>query len=208
MNETRLHYDLLIDEGNDPVLDPPELRAYMDKWDGDTLIDELGLTGNEDVLEIGVGSGRLAVRVMPRCRYFCGIDISEKTAERAREHLSGIGSYFSVVCEDFLHWNSERAFDQIYSSLTFIHIEDKSRGVRKAAEMLVPGGRFVLSCEKNGSDEIDYGTRKIRIYPDDPGLIRKALTDAGLDLIHITETEFAVIYTAEKRVTTEEAPNE
>jgi len=28
------HYNLLIDEGNDPLNDPAPLRVYMDKWDG------------------------------------------------------------------------------------------------------------------------------------------------------------------------------
>lgn len=30
---TVTHYDLLIDENNDPVHDPEPLRAYMDKWE-------------------------------------------------------------------------------------------------------------------------------------------------------------------------------
>ena len=38
------HYDLLIEEGNDPVLDPPILREYMDRWDGQLLIDLTKLT--------------------------------------------------------------------------------------------------------------------------------------------------------------------
>ena len=33
------HYDLLIDEGNDPVYDPMPLQEYMDKWDGQKFID-------------------------------------------------------------------------------------------------------------------------------------------------------------------------
>ena len=28
------HYDALIAENNDPVLDPPALAAYMERWDG------------------------------------------------------------------------------------------------------------------------------------------------------------------------------
>ena len=28
------HYDLLIDENNDPFHDVDELKAYMDTWDG------------------------------------------------------------------------------------------------------------------------------------------------------------------------------
>ena len=37
------HYDLLIDEGNDPFHDPPELRSYMDQWDGARFLDALQL---------------------------------------------------------------------------------------------------------------------------------------------------------------------
>ena len=38
------HYDLLIEENNDPVHDPEPLREYMDKWDGQKFIDSLQLT--------------------------------------------------------------------------------------------------------------------------------------------------------------------
>ena len=37
------HYDLLIDENNDPVHDPKSLQNYMDKWDGQTFIDKMEL---------------------------------------------------------------------------------------------------------------------------------------------------------------------
>ena len=64
------HYDLLIDENNDPVHDPKPLRDYMDKWDGQVFIDSLKLDKSKSVLEIGVGTGRLAVRVALKCREF------------------------------------------------------------------------------------------------------------------------------------------
>ena len=32
------HYDLLIDENNDPVHDPKPLRDYMDKWDRKSVV--------------------------------------------------------------------------------------------------------------------------------------------------------------------------
>lgn len=34
MNEIINHYNLLIDENNDPVRDERIARDYMDKWDG------------------------------------------------------------------------------------------------------------------------------------------------------------------------------
>ena len=39
-NDVIQHYDLLIDESNDPVHDPKPLRDYMDKWDGQSFIDK------------------------------------------------------------------------------------------------------------------------------------------------------------------------
>ena len=83
------HYDLLIDENNDPVHDPKPLQDYMDKWDGQNFIDKMELNKDKSVLEIGVGTGRLAVRVAPLCGRFYGVDISPKTIERAKENLSG-----------------------------------------------------------------------------------------------------------------------
>ena len=84
MNELDIlirHYDALIDEGNDPVFDPPILQKYMDKWDGQAFIDAMELNHNKSVLEIGVGTGRLTVRAAPLCGDFCGIVLSPKTVK-------------------------------------------------------------------------------------------------------------------------------
>lgn len=83
-----LHYDLLIDEENDPVHDPEPLQDYMNKWDGPEFIEQMQLNSSKSVLEIGVGTGRLAVRVSPLCGKFYGVDISSKTIERAKENLA------------------------------------------------------------------------------------------------------------------------
>ena len=61
------HYDKLIDENNDPFYDPPNLQDYMNKWDGPLFIDAMKLDKTKYVLEIGVGTGRLAKRVAPDC---------------------------------------------------------------------------------------------------------------------------------------------
>lgn len=77
------HYDMLIEEENDPYRDPLPLREYMEKWDGKKFIESMHLSGKEKVLEIGVGTGRVASKVIPLCFSFDGIDISSKTIERA-----------------------------------------------------------------------------------------------------------------------------
>ena len=192
------HYDLLIDENNDPVRDPEPLRQYMDKWDGQEFIDSLQLTKEKSVLEIGVGTGRLAVRAAPECRDFFGIDISPKTVKRAKENLKAHGNV-TLICADFTEYNFEHKFDVIYSSLTFMHIKDKQAAINKVKSLLNIGGRFVLSIDKNQTDTIDYGTRKIKIYPDKKENTAEYINGGGMQISEITETEFAYIFSAEKR---------
>lgn len=54
--KTAEHYDLLIEENNDPVHDSPALKAYMEQWDGPVFLNALKLSGDKSVLEIGMGT--------------------------------------------------------------------------------------------------------------------------------------------------------
>ena len=191
------HYDLLIDENNDPVHDPKPLQDYMDKWDGQAFIDKMKLDKDKTVLEIGVGTGRLAVRVAPLCGEFHGVDISSKTIERAKANLAEFENV-RLTCADFLSCKFDRSFDVIYSSLTFMHIEEKQKAVNKITGLLNEAGRLVLSIDKNPSEFIDTGTRKIRIFPDTPVEMAECIRTAGLTILNQYDTEFATIFVAQK----------
>ncbi|MBQ6839896.1 MAG: class I SAM-dependent methyltransferase [Oscillospiraceae bacterium] len=193
--DVRTHYDLLIDEENDPFRDPPQLRAYMDNWDGPAFLAALALEQCQEVLEIGIGTGRLAARVAPDCARLTGIDISPKTVARAADNLAAHANV-DLICGDFLTHFFEKQFDAVYSSLTMMHFEDKAAFLSKAASLLRPGGKLVLSLDKNQSDTLDMGTRRLRIYPDTPEEIIPLL--GPLRLASRLETEFAHILVCEK----------
>ena len=191
------HYNKLIDENNDPVHDPKPLRDYMDKWDGQKFIEGMQLDKTKSVLEIGVGTGRLAIKVAPNCKRLVGIDISPKTIERAFENLSSYPN-IALVCGDFMSFEFDEQFDIIYSSLTFMHIEDKASAIQKIASLLNNNGRFVLSIDKSQSDFIDMGTRRVKIYPDDPTDICHFIANANLELANQFETENAHVIVSKK----------
>jgi len=193
----REHYDRLALEGMDPVRDKPILRQYMDRWDGLAFLDALGLTGREKVLEIGVGTGRLAVRVCPRCHHFTGIDLSPRALEKAQANLSKFGNA-ALICGDFLDYPIDEGFDVIYSSLTFMHIAEKQAAIEKAASLLGDGGRFVLSISREPEAVLDFGSRRVRLYPDHPRDIEKWLAESDFTDIRIFQTDFAVIFRAMK----------
>jgi ubiquinone/menaquinone biosynthesis C-methylase UbiE len=192
-----VHYDTLIDENNDPVRDIQIMREYMDKWDGQVFIDELQLSKDKSVLEIGVGTGRLAVKTVPQCGKFTGIDISPKTIYRAKENLTDLPSVM-LICDDFMLHKFDEQFDVIYSSLTFMHISDKLTAINKVAGLLAPYGRFVLSIDKNQEEFIDAGFSKVKVYPDNPDEICGYLKAACLKIEKQFETEFAVVVVTKK----------
>lgn len=153
------------------------------------------LSPDQSVLEIGVGTGRLAVRVAPLCGRFTGIDLSPRSLARAREHLAR-HTHVTLLEGDFLSYPFTQTYDIIYSSLTFMHIADKPRTIRKIAALLAPSGRFVLSLDKSPSDTLDLGTRRVRIYPDSPDQTARSFAQAGLTIIAQEETAFAHLFVA------------
>ncbi len=191
------HYDKLIDENNDPVNDPEPLKKYMDNWDGQVFVDAMKLDKTKNVLEIGIGTGRIAVKTIPLCKRFLGVDISPKTIERALYNLSQYENV-KLICDDFMTHDFNVAFDVVYASLTFMHIKEKQKCINKIYSILNHEGRFILSIDKNQNEYIDYGDRKVIIYPDNPADIEKYIINSGLTLLDCIETEFAYIFISTK----------
>ena len=194
--DVKTHYDLLIEENNDPFRDPPVLQKYMDSWDGQAFLDLMELDRSKTVLEIGVGTGRLAVKTAGCCRHLTGIDISAKTIERAGENLRNCPN-ISLLCGDFTDWQFTETFDVIYSSLTMMHFKDKEAVIGKIHSLLKDGGLFCLSTDKNQSEWIDTGDRRIRVYPDTPEKTVSIAEQAGLKTKRIVEIEnaFLMVFT-------------
>lgn len=185
------HYDLLIDDGNDPVHDPPQLLEHMDKWDGAAFLALLRLAPDKSVLEIGVGTDRLALRVLRAgCARLVGCDLSARTLARARENLSEFDNV-ELVCGDFLDLDFGSTFDVVYSSLTFLHVRDKARAIRQVHALLREQGRFVVSLGKDRSTRLEYGDHAVQVYPDSVEEITALLNGNGLSIESIVETDYA-----------------
>ena len=56
--DVKTHYDMLIEENNDPFRDPPVLQKYMELWDGQVFLDQMEPDPSKTVLEMGIGTGR------------------------------------------------------------------------------------------------------------------------------------------------------
>lgn len=197
MIDVIIHYDLLIEEQNDPFRDPPALQEYMSKWDGKPFLDALELSGDKSVLEFGIGTGRIAVKVAPYCLKMTGIDISPKTIERAKDNLKELGNVY-LICADFTCYEFCETFDIIYSTLTMMHFKNKEAVINKVDKLLNNDGIFCLSIDKNTSEFIDMGTRVLRIYPDTLENILSIISKSEMSVVNVIETDNAYIVISKK----------
>ena len=197
MNNMSWHSDVLIENGNDPVLDFKELADYMDKWDGKEFINLLNLDAYKMVLEIGCGTGRIAKKIINQCQKYVGIDISSKTVDVARNHFKNFNNAF-FINEDFLKYKETEKYDVIFSTLTFMHIKNKEKALINVFNLLKNNGIFVLSIDKNQQNFIDTGYSRIEIYPDNPTYICKTLSTLGFIKIKIKEISNAYIITTQR----------
>lgn len=157
------HYDMLIDENCDPVRDNPILQMYMEKWDGVRFYDALELDSGKNVLEVGVGTGRIASKVLTLgCKEFTGLDISPKTIWRAKQNLSRFQNAEILEC-DIENFKRRDYYDVAFSVLTFMLIENKQLALQNIVDSLKPNGIIVLSIPES-PEWFDYGSRKHKNY--------------------------------------------
>ncbi|MDT7725095.1 MAG: hypothetical protein QOI21_1671 [Actinomycetota bacterium] len=113
----------------------------------DALIDDLAALIPAHVLDVGCGTGKVAAALVKRGLDVLGVELDERMAEVARGH--GI----PVEISAFETWDAaERRFDLITCGDAWHWIEP-TEGLRKAAELLRPGGTFARFWNYHVLDE-------------------------------------------------------
>lgn len=106
-------------------------------------VDLLGLQGHERVLDIGSGTGLLAIEVARRLTggSVVGIDASRPILEVARRKRSAPNCRYEAALAEDLPFEDE-SFDAACSGMFYHHVDRdlKRRSLAEAARVLKPGG--------------------------------------------------------------------
>jgi trans-aconitate methyltransferase len=137
---------------------------------GQELIKKLNLEGNEHILDIGCGDGRLTAeisRAIPR-GYVLGIDSSKDMISLANtEFRSNSNSNLSFVQLDAMEIDHHEKFDVIFSNAVLHWIPDHLSLLNKIYKSLKPQGRVLLQMggKGNAADIIDVLSKMIVLDP-------------------------------------------
>jgi glycosyltransferase involved in cell wall biosynthesis/2-polyprenyl-3-methyl-5-hydroxy-6-metoxy-1,4-benzoquinol methylase len=106
------------------------------------LLERMSAPG-DSVLEVGCGTGYLALELARRGRAVTGIDVSKVAVDLARRHAEGTQARFEVASALDLPF-PDGSFDLVFSVevMEHLHAADASAHLREAARVLRSGGRY------------------------------------------------------------------
>jgi trans-aconitate methyltransferase len=118
------------------------------------LIGRLHLRGDEHILDVGCGDGKVTAelaRAVPKGSV-TGIDASPEMIRFARKTFSpGKHPNLEFQVMDARHIRLARRFDIVFSTSVLHWVDDHPAFLRGAAACLRPGGRLVVSCGGKGN---------------------------------------------------------
>ena len=168
---------------------------YGDITDLDASIAFLSHYAREGrVLELGVGTGRLAVPLAATGASVVGVDVSQAMLDRLRDKDSQ--GRIEVILGDMVDDLPDGPFDLVFVAYnTFFNVRDLERQqllVRRVAERLAPNGVFVVEAFVPDSDRPGGDSVGIRSMTTDSVVLRADRHDRDAQtidgqLVEITE---------------------
>ncbi|GAA3793198.1 class I SAM-dependent methyltransferase [Streptomyces phyllanthi] len=125
------------DEPDHGLRDPEVRRAWAER-----LEDWLPVRAS-DVLDLGCGTGSLALLAAERGHRVTGVDLSPAMVDRARAKLAGRAAVF-LVGDAAAPPVGEERFDVVLVRHVLWALPDPARALRRWCGLLRPGGRLVL----------------------------------------------------------------
>jgi ubiquinone/menaquinone biosynthesis C-methylase UbiE len=141
----------------DRVADVYDATREMPSFVYDRIVDRVVVTtraiAETRFLEIGVGTGRIAVPFLERGYRFTGIDISERMMDRLRSKVRTKDVDVTLVKGDVTQLTFEDASFDVVLAVHILHlVSDWRRAVREARRVLAPSGYLVLGYESSQPD--------------------------------------------------------
>lgn len=180
--------------------DPVAALTVRERAVKERVLDRAALQSGADVLDVGCGTGTLALAALRRQAVrMTGMDADPEVLARARRKAerAGLEIAFDEGLATRLPYEDAR-FDAVLSTLFFHHLEDadKRQTAAELARVLRPGGRLVVGDMGRSQDPLmraatlltvqmldGFKTTSASVAGELPGM----LADAGLTGVQVTD---------------------
>jgi 2-polyprenyl-3-methyl-5-hydroxy-6-metoxy-1,4-benzoquinol methylase len=132
----------------------------------------LGVPAGGSVLELGTGTGWMALLLAEAGLEVVGVDIAPANVELAAAHAARWSSHASFEVGDLEELDLGRRFDAVLAFDALHHLEHPGEAVRRAASHLEPGGIF-LAGEPSWLHRVSPHARRVHR---DTGWIERGMT--------------------------------
>jgi ubiquinone/menaquinone biosynthesis C-methylase UbiE len=179
-------YETIADEYDDRIPGNGVVDDIFTESEIDFLLGKVRL--DDDILDMGCGTGRFTVPLAERARSVAGLDMSPMMLATARKKLADRGLEADLREGDMADLPfPDQSFDVVVSMLALMHIprQDRQRVFCEVARVLRPGGRFLLGVKNTVFERMFRGDRfaTIDITDVDSEELIFTRTRAGEDMV-------------------------
>ncbi len=124
--------------------------TLADKCEWNQILETIGEnTSDKNILDVGCGAGRIAIKFMMEGAHVTGIDLSENLIELANKNTEKVdkGS-FKGKCENLLDMDEDHKYEYILFVNVLHHTQDSGNILAKAKRLLAINGK-ILVIENN-----------------------------------------------------------
>lgn len=120
------------------------------------VLNEYPFRGDEDVLDIGCGDGRLTAQIAAQLPEgtALGIDASENMIQSAQQEFQEVHN-LSFVCARAENFMSNKKYDLVVSFHAFHYIENQPQALQNIYSMLKPGGTLFIRTAGGNAPAIE-----------------------------------------------------
>ncbi len=124
--------------------DANEMIAMLSSAIGSSILENIPLHDQMQVMDFGAGTGLITSQIAPRVKKIFAVDTSaamlDKLVSKPELHAR-----VDVVCQDIIDKPVDKKFDLIISAMALHHVNDTARLIQRFSDNLDAGGLIALA---------------------------------------------------------------
>ncbi len=163
-------------------------QKYLNSFEKGRVLPLLGYVNGKSILDVGAGTGRLAIDLIKQNALVTALDVSAEMLNELKKKIKNYSkaSHLKTIVGDAesLPFDSD-SFDFVVAAFLIVHLKDPRRFCDEAYRVLKPGGRLVVT-NINQTDPPEIKTKsgliKIESYYHRPERIKEILEELAFGI--------------------------